>query len=122
MAKRKEETGPGTGMILVLVFFVLASLILGVTTYLGFDGQAALQTQAKDAQDKEKAAKANADEQLTRLNMNRVAMGTATPQNIEELSGSARANAAAALDEHKLISDKLGGNAFPTRGEFNWPL
>jgi len=125
MAKKKaaqEPTGPGTFMILVLVFFVLASLILGVTTYLGFDGQAALQTQAKEAQDKEKAAKANADEQLTRLNINRVAMGTATPQNIEELSGSARSNAAAALDEHKQISEKLGGNAFPTRNEFNWPL
>src|SRR5262245_41906093 len=54
MAKRKaqEPTGPGTAMILVLVFFVLATLILGVTTYLGFEGQSELQKQAKDAQDK----------------------------------------------------------------------
>ena len=37
--KTKEPTGPGTFMILTLVFFVLAAAILGVTTYLGFNGQ-----------------------------------------------------------------------------------
>jgi len=126
MAKRKvvqEPTGPGTGMILVLVFFVLASLILGITTYLGFDGQAEFKKQAEDAQAKEKAAKTNADEQLTRLNTNRVAMGTATPTNLEELSGAARGNAAAFLDEHRLITEKLGQARLPGgRNEFNWPL
>ena len=49
-------------------------------------------------------------------------MGTDTPQNREELSGSVRANAAAALDEHKQIVDKLGPSAFPARNDFTWPL
>jgi len=125
MAKKKaqEPTGPGTFMILVLVFFVLASLILGVTTYLGFEGQSKLEEAAKKAADGEKAAKANADDQLTRLNINRIAMGTDTPQNREELSGSARANAAAALDEHRLIVEKMGQARLPGgRNAFAWGL
>ena len=37
MAKKKD--GPGTGLIITLVFFVLATLILGITTYMGITGQ-----------------------------------------------------------------------------------
>ncbi|HKA06226.1 MAG TPA: hypothetical protein VKD71_03145 [Gemmataceae bacterium] len=126
MAKRKaaqEPTGPGTFMILVLVFFVLASLILGVTTYLGFEGQGKLEDAAKEAKKKEDAAKTNADEQLARLEVNRIAIGSDTPQDRETLSGAARANAAAVLDEHKLIVDKLGQARLPGgRNEFTWPL
>lgn len=37
------------GLIITLIFFVLATIILGVTTYLGFDGQAELKKQADSA-------------------------------------------------------------------------
>jgi hypothetical protein len=47
----KGGGGSSQGLIIALIFFVLASIILGVTTYLGFDGQTAL------AKDKEEAVK-----------------------------------------------------------------
>lgn len=42
------------GLIITLIFFILATIILGVTTYLGFDGQGVLKQQA-DAANDEKA-------------------------------------------------------------------
>ena len=124
MAKKKQQepTGPGTFMILTLVFFVLATVILGVTTYLGFEGQGKLEESAKAAAEKEKAAVANASENLTRLNMIRIAVGTDTPQNREDFAGGSKTNAAAVLEELKLLTDKLGGAALPGgRNVFNWP-
>jgi hypothetical protein len=67
-----------TPLVVALVFFVLATLILGVTTYLGFSGEGEAKDAAKTAdaekakavQDKEKAQEA--------LAMYRVVMGTGT--------------------------------------------
>ena len=55
MAKKKQESGPGVFMILALVFFVLTSIILGVTTYLGFKDADAAEKLAKEAVEKAKA-------------------------------------------------------------------
>jgi hypothetical protein len=108
MAKKKQESGPGTFMILVLVFFVLASLILGVTTYLGYNGQTELENQAKTAKDEAKKAADNAAEQTLRRNIQREANGTATPENRQELAGAPTALVASMLDEIKLLNDALG--------------
>jgi hypothetical protein len=51
-AKKRDGGGSGMGLIVTLVFFVLATVILGVTTYLGFADQAANQA-AKDKAVKE---------------------------------------------------------------------
>jgi len=108
MAKRKEETGPGTAMILVLVFFVLASLILGVTTYLGYKGQDDLEKAATDAKAEQKKAADNAAEQTLRRNIDRVALGVDDPDNRQELAGAPSTQMPNVLDEQKRISDKLG--------------
>jgi hypothetical protein len=108
MAKQKPESGPGTFMILVLVFFVLATIILGVTTYLGYKGQEELETQAKKAADDAKAARAQADEQLTRRNYLRTVIGTATPDDRKDLAGAAQTQAANLLQEHNLVTNALG--------------
>src|SRR5262245_36696468 len=43
------------GLIITLIFFILATIILGVTTYLGFDGQGVLKKEADAAKaDKQK--------------------------------------------------------------------
>jgi hypothetical protein len=49
MAPKRQSGEPKTGLIVTLVFFVLATIILGVTTYMGFADQAELQKKEKDA-------------------------------------------------------------------------
>src|SRR5262245_77221 len=123
MAKKKPESGSGTFMIIALVFFVLASAVLGVTTYLGFSEQGELVKQKEEAEKKEKAAKAQADEQIARRNVLRIGVGIDDPQDREDLRGAAKANEAAVLDEYKRVTDKLGGAAMPGgRNQFTWGL
>ena len=42
MAKKRGGGGSNMGLIITLIFFVLATLILGVTTYFGFADQEAM--------------------------------------------------------------------------------
>jgi hypothetical protein len=125
MAKKPQPTGPGVGMIVTLVFFVLATVILGVTTWLGFDGQTKLEEDTKKAQAEADTLKKRVDEETAAKIVNRVAIGTETPEDRENLIGAARANQSAVLTEIKLITDKLGAAGKfpgkPTDG-FRWPL
>jgi len=52
----KQAGDSKQGLIIALVCFVLLSIILGVTTYMGYDGQTAKDTAAKEAANKTKAA------------------------------------------------------------------
>jgi hypothetical protein len=108
MAKKQQESGPGTFMILVLVFFILATLILGVTTYMGFNGQTELETQAKTSDEKAKAAAKNADEMTLRLNVLRVITGTETPDDRKALAGAPAEQVPNILAEVKNVNDKVG--------------
>jgi hypothetical protein len=122
MAKKQQESGPGTGMIIALVFFVLTSAILGVTTYLGFDGQADLEKKAKDAAAEKSKLETRVAEETSRRNMLRILAGTEEATDREDLNGAATANKDAILDEYKKITDKLGATAFPPGSNFQWPL
>ncbi len=122
MAKKKKESGPGVFLIMTLVFFVLAAVVLGVTTYLGFEDAGQQAEAAKKATADKDAAVKQANEQTIRRNINRIAMGTQDPEDQTDVSGAAKEHAAAILEEHKRITDKLGANAFPTRDAFLWPL
>lgn len=53
-SKRGSGGGSNTGLIVTLVFFVLATVILGVMTYLGFDGQAEKEKAKVEAEKKAK--------------------------------------------------------------------
>jgi hypothetical protein len=122
MAKKSAEKSQGVGMIVTLVFFILASLIFAVLAYLFYEGE----QKALAAADEAKKAKTTLDtkvaEEQARRDMLRIAMGVEDPQDRENLRGVARNNAAALLDEHKRVADKLGTNAFPTPNAFRWPL
>jgi len=120
MAKKKQESGPGPFMILTLVFFILASLILGVTTYMGYKGQEELEASTKSAAEKEKAARTVAEEEQARRIILRIANGLEDPTDRENLAGLAKAQSAAILDEHKRLTDKLG-TSLP-KGQFKWDL
>jgi len=52
----KQAGDSKQGLIIALVCFVLLTIILGVTTYMGYDGQTAKDTAAKEAVTKAKAA------------------------------------------------------------------
>src|SRR4051794_34776110 len=101
MARKKPESGPGTFMIIALVFFVLTSAILGVTTYLGFSEQGELEKKAAAAGEEKKKLEARVAEETSRKNVLRIANQTDDPQDREDLRGAAKANQAAILDEHK---------------------
>jgi len=65
MAKKRGESGSNLGLIITLVFFVLSTVILGVTTYIGYSGQDQL-VKEKDKAEKE-AKVADTDKQWYRL-------------------------------------------------------
>ena len=117
MAKKKKETGPGVFLILTLVFFVLTSVVLGVTTYLGFEDAAQQAGAAKTATDDKNVAVKNAAEQTIRRNMNRIAMGTQDPEDQTDISGAAKEHSLAILEEYDRITKRLGANAFPMPGQ-----
>ncbi|HEX4591492.1 MAG TPA: hypothetical protein VH120_16265, partial [Gemmataceae bacterium] len=60
-----------------LVFFVIATIALGVTTYMGYGGKAEADKQAKAADDKAAGEKKKADEAEARRLALKVAVGTA---------------------------------------------
>ena len=57
----KQAGDSKQGLIIALVCFVLLSIVLGVTTYMGYDGQTAKDAAAKDAKNKEDSAKKDRD-------------------------------------------------------------
>jgi hypothetical protein len=120
MAKKQAESGPGPFMIVTLVFFILATLILGVTTYLGYKGQEDLEKAAADAKAAQDKAKAYADEQTTRLDMQRIGTGGDDPKDREELAGLIKSQGPAAVDEWKRVIDKVGGS-LPKGVSIEWP-
>jgi hypothetical protein len=61
MAKKTSSGESKQGLIISLVIFVILTIALGVTTYLGYSGQTDLQAKADDAGKAEKAAKDNRD-------------------------------------------------------------
>jgi hypothetical protein len=110
-------------MIVTLVFFVLATLILGVTTYMGFDGQTELEGKAKEADDKMKAAQTQSADLMARLAVDRVALGTADEADNSTLSGLSGTPEAAALEEHNKIAGKLGrAGSLPGNAALQWQL
>ena len=121
MAKKKEETGPGTFMILVLVFFVLATLILGVTTYMGYSGQDELETQAKAAKEEAKKAQDVAAEERLRKIVQRAGSGTADPDDMKDLAGAPDNMKLHVAEEIARLTNKVGAaGALPDGKGFVW--
>ncbi|WP_020468536.1 hypothetical protein [Zavarzinella formosa] len=121
MAKKKKETGPGPVMIMFLVFFILSTTALGVTTYLGFESEGQAREETKKAVEDKKQAEKKFAEETARRNVDRIAMGIEDPQDREDIAGAAKEHNAVILEEHKRITDRLTG-AFPTKDAFRWPL
>ncbi|MCE9534343.1 MAG: hypothetical protein K8T89_24955, partial [Planctomycetes bacterium] len=70
---------PNIGMILSLVFFVLATFIAGTVAYFGYAEQEVFINKAKEAEKRQKAAEAEAREEKIRKVMLRMALGVEDP-------------------------------------------
>ena len=65
MPPRRQSAPKGesrTGLVVALVFFILATITLGVVAYMGFDGQKELETKASAAAEDAKKANETANE------------------------------------------------------------
>ncbi len=121
MAKKKpakKEGGPSVFGILVLIFFILTTIGLGITTYTLFDEQETVKADAA-----KKVADAKKDQKelemtLARRTMQAAVVGAATPDDIEKnLKGrvSDPEVAKAMMDEYNTIKTVLGEN------KISWP-
>src|SRR5437870_4740900 len=83
-----------TGLIVTLVFFVLATLTLGVFTYLGYSGQTELVEKEKKAQGEVKNAKKALDEESVRRLILAIGTGNEQPGDQQKLNALKAANKA----------------------------
>jgi hypothetical protein len=73
-----------------LVLFVLLSLVLGSTTWLGYSGQAELEDGRRKARADQKTMEDSKNRQEIQLIVNRIANGTADERDLKQLRGLAR--------------------------------
>ncbi len=93
-----------TPLIVALVFFVLATVILGVTTYLGFSGEGEAKDAAKKADDEKTKASQEREKVQEALAMYKVAIGTATEADLNTVRNMKFAN------ENQLVYTDLMNN------------
>ena len=98
MAKKSKSSGGGggrekssepsnTGLIVTLVFFILATIGLGVTTYMGYGAKADAVKEAKTASDKATASDKKADEAEARGLAVKIAVGVADADDRAQFGG-----------------------------------
>jgi hypothetical protein len=92
--------GSNQGLIITLIFFVLATIILGVTTYLGFDGQTQFLKEKTEALKKQKDWEAAANWYRAQALIERAYLGRSFPKDQEPLAQLRRD-----FDEGKLKGD-----------------
>ncbi len=90
MARRGGGESSNTGLVVALVFFVLATIGLGVGTYMGYGGKSEAEKQAKSAGDEKTKATKDMNEQRARRLALRSAMGIAQDNDYKELNGLKR--------------------------------
>jgi hypothetical protein len=77
------------GLVVTLVFFILATLGLGIATYYGFADQDRLTKEKKDAEAKEKTANAERDWYKFQSQLLRAYMGHPKPEDAGDFAGKA---------------------------------
>src|SRR5438874_13298633 len=73
--KRGDPSNPNTVLVLFMVFFILLSIGLGVTTYYGYAGQKKLEEGAKEATTKAAASRKAEEYALLQARLGRAAVG-----------------------------------------------
>jgi hypothetical protein len=96
MAKKRDGGGSNMGLITTLIFFVLATCILGVTTWLGFSEQDKLNTEKKKAEEALKGKQKDLDWYRAQAHAYRLYMGQ-PPKGLD-------------AQDMKLLRDRLATN------------
>lgn len=110
MAKSRSDSRSNDGsesktpLIVALVFFVLATVILGVTTYLGFSGESEARDAAKAAEEKERTAQTAADKAKEGMAMFKVVLGTANDADLNSFRSMKYKN-----DNQQIYNDLMTG-------------
>jgi hypothetical protein len=86
MPPRSAQGESKQGLIITLVFFILMTLILGILTYLGYDGQTAKEAAAKEAENKRKLMEEDRDWYKFQALYYRSVMGHPDAANVEFLT------------------------------------
>jgi len=86
MAKKRDGEKSNLGLIITLVFFVLSTVILGVTTYMGFSDIEKKEKEKKDAEAKEKQRENDWKWQRFQSRVLRKWIGRGDPKVEEELA------------------------------------
>jgi hypothetical protein len=86
-ASSSASPDSNTGLIVTLVFFVLATLTLGVFTYFGYDGQRELAEKEKKAQADVKNARKALEEETVRRLVLAIGTGNEQPGDLQKLNG-----------------------------------
>lgn len=87
MPPRVQPAESHTGLIVSLVIFVLLAIVLGVTTYTGYNGQAQLEKAAKDAGDKYNSEHKAFQQAQLQESLYKLAVGTNDAKDAETVGG-----------------------------------
>lgn len=110
----KKETGPSNGLIITLVFFVLATFIAGTVAYFGYAEVEDYKKKAAEAEKKAKEMEAYGQDQEARRLLLRIAFGNARGDDRDDFKHLVdNGRAAAAMEEFKDLGNlSLGSKQF----------
>ncbi len=106
MAKQKTESNQG--LVVSLVFFILISIALGVTTYLGYSGQEGAEQKIKDANTKTTVMTGDRDWYRWQAMAYRMAIGRLKLKNPEEFDVVRRDFIGGNLEKKASDKDEVG--------------
>ncbi|HTK73636.1 MAG TPA: hypothetical protein VL371_00160 [Gemmataceae bacterium] len=123
MAKRKPVSSSrpdsgesNTGLVVTLVLFILLTIGLGVTTWLGYSGKSEAEAKASQADQKAAAETKKAQEEEALKATLRIALGSDTEADRTLFSGRKSTNSA------KIIEQVAGLRAFQAAPQYRWDI
>jgi len=107
MAPRGKQTSGGSesklGLILTLIFFILATFILGTLAYFGYTEQEQLVAKEKEANKKRQDAEGRLEEERARKLVLRIINGSDTPEDQQDFAGLVNQRPQAVLEEFNKV-------------------
>jgi hypothetical protein len=127
---RKKSSGSNIGLILTLIFFVLATFITGTVAYFGYDEVEGLKAKAEQAKKAQLAAEAQYKEERVRKVLLRIALGVEDKEDRQLLVQELDPLRITVKNEYDRVKSGLDGKADlvtdpkdnQKKSPFYWPL